>query len=490
MDFRFFQRIGMALACLISAASILAALEASCFAASAVEGLKPEAHYYSGPVEPTSEYRSMARRIKLIQLYRVDQGKSEKLVLTQNDLQARSLVTVDGYVSGIVALCEGEMAVSVDGQRMSPIKVGADGAMWVKNIGKLGYPDFFAPAAPRDHGFGPLKMKQAAQDPSLLAGGYTFFPEVSGDAVSPEARFSISFDANGEKMDLTVQQSGYTRLCAVAPELPLARAPIPFFYAGIPRAEYCRPSAEIDGRFSAIAKGIGAVESSFSCSLVDVVTILDAGDRHDAVTSYGRRRIWFYNNAFAREPMEELAAISEHESLHILVDLLRLTDRLEIRELFADLKGYDGLSHERLELVTSGRTPARPEGHQDEHALFFAFISEKNFLKGMKGGHPYADLEEFCTSFLHSLMYIERFGDALSRLIKRPDSPHGFLSVKEKDAIVDDYLRTLEVFAQTLAHGDTQSSLASKLATELSSRLAHAKAAVFLSRYQALGARP
>ena len=288
-------------------------------------------------------------------------------------------------------------------------------------------------------------------------------------------------------MDLAVQQSGYTRLCAVAPELPPARAPIPFFYAGIPRAEYRRMSPKIDERFSAIAKGIGAVESSFSSSLVDLVTIIDAGDRHDAVTSCDRRRIWFYNSAFAREPMEELTAIAEHESLHILVEQLRLADRLEIRELFADMKGYDDLSHERLELVTFGRTPARAGENRDEHALFFAFISEKNFLKGMKGGHPHTDPDEFCTSFLHSLMYIERFRDALSQLLKSPDSQHRSLSVEEKRDRGQLPQGPRSVCSNPRAWGYQMFASVQRTSQHLASRLAHAKAAILLSRFKLRG---
>ena len=53
----------------------------------------------------------------------------------------------------------------------------------------------------------------------------------------------------------------------------------------------------------------------------------------------------------------------------------------------------------------------------------------------------------------------------------------------KKSSIVNDYQRSLEVFAHALAHGETKSSPASRVATELSSRLANAKAAILLNRY-------
>lgn len=486
MSYRFFRRLTVGFVCLVPAAILLSALGAGALAAGAAGGLKPGRHYSPAPAEPTAEHRSVASRIKLIHLYRVAQGKSEKSVLTQGDLQTTSFLEIDGYVAGIVALCDDEMEVSIDGRRMPPITIGNGGDLWVKNFGKLRRTDLFVPAGSRDDGIRPPEPVRGSRQPSLLAGGYSFFPEVPGDAVSPELMFNISFEAHGEKLNLTVQQNGYTSLCAVVPDLPPGRDPIPFCYAGNPPAQFSRSSANIDGRIRAIAKGIGAVESAFSSNLIDGVTIIDAEDRHDAVTSNGSRRMWFYGNAFLRESLAELTAIAEHESLHILVDQLRLTDRLEVRELFSDLKGYEALSQERLELVATGRTPARPGRDRNGDALFFAFISENNFMKGMRGGHAQTDPEEFCTSFLHSLMHIERFGEALSQRLKRPDSSPRYLSVDEKNAVVGDYLRTLDVVAQTLADRGLQNgSTASKRTLQhLASQLTDARVTLLQERLQ------
>jgi hypothetical protein len=465
---------------LVPAAGVLAALAACSYTVHAVERQEADKHYYHSPVQPTTaEHRLVAGRIKLIQLYRIDQGKSEKLVLTQEDLQTTSYLEINGYVSGIIALCEDEMAVSVDGRRMSPIKIGSDGAFWLKNFGRLNHGDLLPSPETRAYGANPGAERRGAQLPAMLPGGYAFFPAVFGDAVSPGSRFNISFNADGKKMEFIVQQNGYTSICDVVPEQPLGREPIPFCYAGTPSADQDSTSGDIDKRIRAIARGIGAVESAFSASLVDGVTIIDAEDRYNAVTCNGLRRIWFYNNAFLGEPLEELSVIAEHESLHLLVDLLQLTERTEVRELFAKLKGYEDLSRERFEMVMTGRTLPRPGGDQGQGALFFAFISENHFLSGMKGGHPQADLEEFCTSFLHSLMHIGRFGDAILRPLAARGSTPQSLSAEEKNAVVADYLRALEVFAEILATRDLQgASPAARSAMHLSSRLAQARAAL------------
>lgn len=449
----------------IPAVAILAILTAS-----------PFPGYSSEP--PTAEHLLVADRVKLIQLYRVDQGKSEKLILTQEDLRTTSFLEVEGYVSGIIALCEEDMTISVDGQRMFPIRIGSDGGFWLKNFGRINHGDLPASSGTRAYGATAGADKRAAQLPALLPGGYAFFPAVFGDAVSPGSRFNISFNAEGKKMEFTVQQNGYTDLCAVTPEQPLGRDPIPFCYAGNPGADYDSTPGNLD-RVRAIAKGIGAVESAFSVNLVEGVTIIDSQDRYNAVTCSGQPRIWFYNNAFVGEPLEELSVIAEHESLHLLVDLLQLTERTEIRELFAKLKGYDELSRERFELVTTGRIIPRSGVDQGHPSLFFAFISESHFLKGMKGGHPQADPEEFCTSFLHSLMHIERFSEALSRPLAAHGSAPRFLSAAEKRALVADYMRILEAFTQILANRNPKVvAAAAKPATHLSSRLAQARAAL------------
>jgi hypothetical protein len=395
---------------LIPVASVLwVSLNPAPAAAGPVEAAKPVSPDHATPGTPVIEHRLVAGRINLLQLNLVDRGLTRKTVLTSADLQTRSYVEVDGYVSGVVALCEDEMAVSVNGRRMAPIIIRPDGDLWLNNFGKVAAGDLLAqsPTPPR-HESERRNHSAAAQRPAFLAGGYTFFPAVAGDAVAHAERFTIRFTAGMQQLDLTVQQQGYRLVRSIVPEKILAREPIPFFLAGGLTPHFGgRSPGDLDARLQAVAKGIGAVESGFFNPLVDGVTIIESPGQHDAVTCNGWRRIWFYSAAFLGEPLDELAVIAEHESLHILVDLLQLTQRTAMRELFADLKGYDDLSLERMELVTFGRVGPRPGGGQVSPSPLLAFISEKNFLEGAKGGHAEADLEEFCTSFLHSLMYMD-----------------------------------------------------------------------------------
>ena len=476
MSFTFFRpNRSIRIYLIITAAGVLLAFAASPCHIRAGEPRTADFHYYQ-PAESAGGDRSLAAsRIKFVLLYTVNQGKIEKMVLKPGDLQSRRF-EVKGYVSGVVAFCEEEMAVHVEGRPMSPIKVDADGAVWLKNFGKISAAEFSPLAEAMGYQLGSSIIGAAGQPSSILPGGYAFFPEVLGDAVSPGTKFDISFEADGEKRNFTVQQSAYTAICAVVPDLARGRDPIPFCYAGNPSGAFMGMPAAVNERIQAVAKGIGSVESVFSANLVDNVTIIDAENRHNAITSTGQRRIWFYTNAFLGEPLEELSVIAEHESLHILVDLLQLTERLEVRELFADLKGYDPLSRERFELVTAGRVPPRLAGNQSGDALFFAFISENHFLKGMKGGHAQADIEEFCTSFLHSLMYIERFGDAMAEPIKLRHSSPRHIAPNERRELAKNYYRTLDVFAKALSSSSSHAdSRGSEPAAAISIRIAQAR---------------
>jgi hypothetical protein len=395
--------------------------------------------------------------VRLIQVHHADGGKPLQTLFTADDVAAGPL-RVAGYITGLVVLCDEGSTATLDGRRMEPMLRGADGSVRVRNQGKVRLEALF----PAD--------RQPRPVAAAIPGAYAYFPAVAGDAVSPEMDVALSVAAGGRSMTVVLKQRGYTDLCAVAPDSIATRAPIPFTHAGDLRPDPVVRAEDLQARSRAVAQGIGTVEAAFSPNLIDGVTIIDAADQYNAVTCNGRRRIWFYRTAFLQEPVNELSVIAEHESLHILVDLLQLTGRTEVRELFADLKGYDTLSRERLELVTRGWTSAAPR-EDYPRALFFPFISESNFIEGMKGGHPQADPEEFCTSFLHTLMYSERFDRALSQPFGLPGAPPRGLTGAEKRAITDDYRRTLDVFEAAIADAANASPPAARAAARLAERI-------------------
>jgi hypothetical protein len=410
-----------------------------------------------------------ASPIRLVQIHHYDEGKPLQSLFTAADL-ASGTVRVSGYITGIVVLCAEGTAVSLDGRRMDPIVMGPDKTVRIRNRGQMRLDQLFPAGAPLPSG--------AASSP--LPGAFAYFPAVAGDAVSPEVQVVLRFGSGNRPLVAVLEQTGYTDLCEITPDTAVGRAPVHFSHAGSPRSELACDPANLADRTRAIARGIGSVETEFAPGLIEGVTIIDTADQYNAVTCNGRRRIWFYRSAFLQEPIAELSVIAEHESLHIVTDLLQLTSRTEVRELFADLKGYDTLSRERLELVIRGWSSSQAPREDNPRALFFQFIREGNFIEGMKGGHPQADPEEFCASFLHSLMYVDRFQAALSRPIGLPGSTPRALTLSEKRAITDDYLRALDVFEESIRQtaSPDPASAAARAAARLSERMAQVRAEI------------
>ena len=83
---------------------------------------------------------------------------------------------------------------------------------------------------------------------------------------------------------------------------------------------------------------------------------------------------------------------------------------------------------------------------------FFSFINERNFLQGMKGGHSHQNPDEFCTSFLHSLMFVEGLSKNLDRplALKDREKPH-FLNEEEKQNVFKEYVRTFDILSRLIS---------------------------------------
>jgi hypothetical protein len=402
--------------------------------------------------EPSPEHGAIAESVRFLILLQVNQGRTETLLLTREDLQARTTIEIDGYTTGILVLCAVEMTARADGRRMAPLRLDRDGAVWAQNLGSVaGHSHFTALGA--DLWTKPQDWGAAAQRGTggRLPGGYSIFPDVAGDAVSPDRRFSISLETGGKRAQWIVRQSATSQVCAISAEFPLARVPVPVYHLGTRAPQSAGRAEDFDERLRAIGRGIAAVEAAFGSELVEDIALIDLDPMHNAVTCDGRRRIWFYLGALQRESLDELTRIAEHESLHILADRLGFSAATAVRELFADLKGFDELSIERFQVIAHGRTPIGRAGSRRPENPFFHFISESHFITGMKGGHPQANIEEFCASFLHSLLVFERFEEALSKPMRFEDPQPRLLRPEERQRIAGTYLKAIDVFAGAMA---------------------------------------
>ncbi len=390
--------------------------------------------------------------LSAMKFYVVIDGRLETRTLSRRELAAASFAT-EGYVSGIVAVGSKGIDARVNGRPMLSVQPKADGTFSFGYYGKF-KPEQLLVAGAVEENDG-IKTLEPPRKPLFGSDVYSCFPMVPADTLSRDARFVIEFETGDALWRMQVRHSGGRKI-AEPSEIGNGGNFVPFRYVGAQKAPVNEFNDELYQRMDAISRGIRNVESTFQAELVGTVNILEFKEIHNAVTCIDKNDIWFYINTFRQEPINELNVIAEHEALHILVDRLNLTRNTVVRKMFADLKGFDEFSIERFWIVTQGKTGSRGRLRKGEQGYFFDFISERNYLSGMKGGHPQEDLDEFCTSFLHTLMYMDRFEANLQKA-------EG-VGIQGKELIIANYIKLLEVVRQRLnssgnPHGDMAGSI-------------------------------
>ncbi len=374
---------------------------------------------------------------EILCLYTVLDGKLSANVFDKVKLKKTGKLMVDGYVSGVVALCEQEMSISVGGRMLSKIERGEDGGLRLDTL-----------IDPHPKGFSMLWAigGKAISMESIARGGlegvgvgYSLFANPTGNLISAEKNLPVIFEKEGVSALLEVEQKGDITLQLNA---SYVQGGVAFRYIGTRLQDLRKAHGDLEARLLSIAEGVKSVESMFNAELVSQVAIIDCEGIHNAITSREGAEIWFYVDAFLNEPLAELSAIAAHEALHKLVGKLRLTENTDMRKLFAELRGYDLFSRERFMLVMTGSLPpdsSEPGGPND---IFFSFIDEKNFIDGMKGGHSGENLDEFCASMAHSLMLVDRLEQNLGKrlLLSSSEDPR-FLTKEERASVLESYAK-------------------------------------------------
>lgn len=360
-----------------------------------------------GAFESGASSASALEGLQALLIYRVHNGKMTTRTFDRDSLEATESISIPGYVSGIVAVGKPGLSVRVAGKQMSPVQPNADGKF------SLGYYGIISPAqfTATDDDIFSLKVTNAAmlteKDHSRAPKPtvYTLFPLVPADTINGNDKFLLEISSDQSPPHrLPISHQG-----ALDKNVRASEGAYDFQYVGFEKKDLPRIINDTEERLRAISEGVAAVEAYFQTDLVKAINIINYDDIYNAVTYLNQEEIWFYINTFKDEPIDELKVIAQHEALHILVDKLGLTTNKEIRKMFAELKGFHEFSMERYQLISHGNFPSNARLKAGDEGDFFEFISERNFLDGMKGGHPQGNLDEFCTSFLHTLMHPERF---------------------------------------------------------------------------------
>ncbi len=395
-----------------------------------------------------SRQTGITDKIDLLVLLTVEKGEKGVLYYRREDLRSGKLLNIAGYVSGVVVLCNDEVEADLDGVSMSKIRRNDDGFLTCKYFGSLESVVPMPASIPSIHIATPAgEAEPASVRPEYVFGGYSYFPPVLGTGVSGKDRFSIYLRKGNSRIEIAVRQSGERVVFRFRPG---TRDEIAFESQGTATEDYFQSEADFEHRLTAVSEGIRSVESRMHTDLVNRVHLVDYGEIRNAMTCEGEKKIWFYANALREEPLDELKTMAEHETLHLVVDRHGFANDSELREHFADLKGFGLFSYERFMLMTRGVISDQTEPNPGEASNFFAFVDERNFLKGMKGGHARENLEEFCTSFLHSLMSLERLWGNLDRplTLKGGQQAH-LLTQDEKREVLRNYLTTLEILKRS-----------------------------------------
>ncbi len=365
-------------------------------------------------------------RITAIRVYGVRDGVSFQNTVARKEVAYLDRLAVEGYVSGIVVFCETPMRIQLEGHLFSKLRKNGN--------------------------------------------AYSYFPKVRGAAVWPEEQFQLHFNAENTTTRLAVRQVGYD-----SEQFYHSKIRIPFRYHGTRLAGLETDIPDFGRRLSAIGRGIAFVEEAVGAVLVSEAVILDFSAVENAITRNDSDAIWFYIETFRGEPIAELETIAAHEALHKYVDRRRLALSTRIREQFSDLKGYGPLSLERFLMVSQGIVSSEEETPGNAGEAFFRFINEKHFIENRKGGHAGDNLDEFCTSFIHSMLHIHRLEANLNRPLRQPNGLDRFLTGEEKRDMLDAYVGTIEAFQDAVSLESSSSATALRDTVLLRQGLALAK---------------
>jgi hypothetical protein len=392
----------------------------------------------SKAADTSTLYHDVTEGIKALCIYQVRDGRTLVQVFSGNELKKHPAIHVEGYISGVVLLSTSFIDASVAGRPMRKFQLNNDGS------GRLAGYGNFDPEALRAAFHAAGQFDFDIDKMNYYMGGYAWFPNVPGNTVCTQDQFSIVLNGSRQTLEVPVFHTGSIQFSALSSKSDSSGNKIKFRYFGNQPEILKNPDFEV--RVKAIADGIRSVESIVGNELVTSINLLDYYGVNNALTSDGSTEIWIYPDIFWNESPEELHTIARHEALHILVDQGRLTKNTGLRELFADLRGLDAFSLERFALMTTGMLPpnkSQKDNKRSDHILF-AFINEKNFFKGMKGGHSRDNLEEFCVSFLHTLLYPENLYQNLQSAVILPGSEVRILSPKDQALLLKDYLLVIE----------------------------------------------
>jgi hypothetical protein len=274
--------------------------------------------------------------------------------------------------------------------------------------------------------------------------------KIAGDPLSVKDELTVSVSTpQGDAFDLKIRQRGYQSVFEDPSDNDI-RTPLVIRYLGSDTDQFQNKAAR--ERFQALTEGIRKIEQAYGRELVHSVNIIDLKGYNNALSLEGKNEFWIYADTFWGYGADELRSIASHETMHIFVDTCELTEKPAIRKLYADLMGFAPESKERTALLVTGHLPRGYASHKKSLSPFWGFINERHFIEGMSGGHSSDNIDEFCTSFLHSLLYSDRLENNLQKPITMSvKKPPIMMGPEDRARVLQNYRHALEIFHSTAA---------------------------------------
>ncbi len=361
--------------------------------------------------------------IEAVVLHEIVDGRKHETLITRDQLAQSHALATQGYISEITIYSIHE-AVSASVVNEPPA------AMERLKITKRT----------------PFVWKSTEAQPSRNNHQLAIASKIVGDCLSVKDELTVSVSTpKGDAFDLKIFQRGYRPVFEAPLEGGVRTRPLVFRFLGGDIDQF-RNEAALE-RFSALAEGIRNVEQAFGQELVQSVNIIDLKGYNNALSLEGENEFWIYADTFWGYGADELRSAASHETMHIFVDASEFTGKPAIRELYADLMGFGPHSKERAALLITGHLPRGYASPKKPLSPFWGFINERHFIEGMSGGHSSDNIDEFCTSFLHSLLYSDRLEENLHKSIAVAfGKPPLEMGPEERAGVLRNYRQAVETF--------------------------------------------
>lgn len=365
-------------------------------------------------------------KIKAVCIFFVKDGVVKTAVLTKHELEKLNRIHLDGYIAGMLVFTDtekGEVHIecndtyALEGERLSDrASVGVRNGCRITYI----YPeDLNLPSRYQDL-FNDLMSQVGDGVSAYFVGNVATSIFYLGESVGHELHggYYISFADSKSALRVGLEQSSNDYIGSLGST--------DFYFLG--NNKNLLKSRVIGQKLSAIHRGIRKIEKFAGKEFVNKVNIVEF-NVNNAMANKNSPEIKFTTANLLESTPYDLRNMAEHELLHKYVDHVGLNKDEHISTLLAQTLGRDSWG------------AYGDFAEYDEHA-FFAFVNEHNYLDTSEGGHSNANIDEFSTSFLHSLMYIDKFEKNLEEGIRLEvnDKNKTYLTTEEKLRVIDLYI--------------------------------------------------